>query len=111
METKVFTWKITGWRKQEKKIYSETFSCGGFDWLECSYCVLRPLLMRPSRRLLLFPRGNHGAKMSPEGNFSLYLDYVPSEGAKTFACAQFALVVTNASDPKNYEVSRTSVAA
>ena len=29
---KVFTWKLNGWRKLEKKITSPEFECGGHRW-------------------------------------------------------------------------------
>lgn len=31
-EVKVFTWKLTNWKKLEKKITSPEFECGGHRW-------------------------------------------------------------------------------
>jgi ubiquitin carboxyl-terminal hydrolase 7 len=29
---KVFTWKLTNWKKLEKKLTSQEFECGGHRW-------------------------------------------------------------------------------
>lgn len=31
-ETQVYTWSITNWRKQDKKVTSPEFDCGGHKW-------------------------------------------------------------------------------
>jgi ubiquitin carboxyl-terminal hydrolase 7 len=31
-EFRVFTWKLTGWKKLEKKLTSPEFDCGGHRW-------------------------------------------------------------------------------
>ena len=31
-EIRVFTWKLTGWKKLEKKLTSAEFDCGGHRW-------------------------------------------------------------------------------
>jgi len=31
-EFRVFTWKLTGWKKLEKKLTSPEFDCGGHHW-------------------------------------------------------------------------------
>jgi len=31
-EFKVFTWKLTGWKKLEKKLTGPEFDCGGHRW-------------------------------------------------------------------------------
>jgi ubiquitin carboxyl-terminal hydrolase 7 len=31
-EFKVFSWKLTGWKKLEKKLTSPEFDCGGHHW-------------------------------------------------------------------------------
>ena len=35
-EFKVFTWKLTNWKKLEKKITSPEFECGGHKWYASS---------------------------------------------------------------------------
>ena len=42
-EFKVFSWKLTNWKKLEKKITSPEFECGGHKWCasrpsQCSAC-------------------------------------------------------------------------
>lgn len=39
-EFKVYTWKLTNWKKLEKKITSPEFECGGHRWYALS--TLRP---------------------------------------------------------------------
>ena len=36
-EFKVFTWRLTNWKKLEKKITSPEFECGGHKWYAVSY--------------------------------------------------------------------------
>ena len=31
-EFRVYTWKLTGWKKLEKKLTSPEFDCGGHRW-------------------------------------------------------------------------------
>jgi ubiquitin carboxyl-terminal hydrolase 7 len=31
-EFRVFAWKLTGWKKLEKKLTSAEFDCGGHRW-------------------------------------------------------------------------------
>lgn len=58
-----------------------------------------------SRRVLLFPFGNSNAP--PNDSVSIYLDYVDPKTSDTWhACAQFALVLSNPTDPTNFVVSR-----
>jgi ubiquitin carboxyl-terminal hydrolase 7 len=33
---KVFSWRLTNWRKLDKKLTSPEFECGGHKWLCCS---------------------------------------------------------------------------
>ncbi|KAI6036100.1 hypothetical protein PISMIDRAFT_10918 [Pisolithus microcarpus 441] len=84
----VFTWRLTNWKKLEKKITSSEFDCGGHKW-----------------RILLFPFGNSNAP--PNDTVSVYLDYAePKKSPEGWhACAQFALVISNIHDPTIYTVS------
>ncbi|KAF9453207.1 cysteine proteinase [Macrolepiota fuliginosa MF-IS2] len=85
---RVFTWKLTNWKKLEKKLTSSDFDCGGHKW-----------------RILLFPFGNSNAP--PNDTVSVYLDYAePKKSPEGWhACAQFALVISNPADPTIYTVS------
>ncbi|TEB31291.1 ubiquitin carboxyl-terminal hydrolase 5 [Coprinellus micaceus] len=85
---KVFTWRLTNWKKLEKKLTSPDFECGGHKW-----------------RVLLFPFGNSNAP--PNDTVSVYLDYAdPKKSPEGWhACAQFALVISNIHDPTIYTVS------
>ncbi|KAI9510844.1 ubiquitin carboxyl-terminal hydrolase 5 [Russula earlei] len=87
-EFRVFSWKLTGWKKLEKKLTSPEFDCGGHRW-----------------RILLFPFGNSNAP--PNDTVSVYLDYADPKRAPEgwHACAQFALVISNPHDPTIYTVS------
>lgn len=62
----------------------------------------------PNRRILLFPFGNSNAP--PNDTVSVYLDYADPKRAPEgwHACAQFALVISNPTDPTIFTVSRTS---
>ncbi|KAI6131824.1 hypothetical protein EV401DRAFT_1917805 [Pisolithus croceorrhizus] len=84
----VYTWRLTNWKKLEKKITSPEFDCGGHKW-----------------RILLFPFGNSNAP--PNDTVSVYLDYAePKKSPEGWhACAQFALVISNIHDPTIYTVS------
>jgi len=33
-ETQVYTWPISSWRKQDKKVTGPEFECGGHRWSE-----------------------------------------------------------------------------
>ena len=58
------------------------------------------------RRALLFPLGN--SSVPPNDSVSIYLDYAdPKTSDNWHACAQFALVLSNTTDPTNFVVSRT----
>ncbi|KAH9079482.1 ubiquitin carboxyl-terminal hydrolase 5 [Lactarius deliciosus] len=87
-EFRVFSWKLTGWKKLEKKLTGPEFDCGGHRW-----------------RILLFPFGNSNAP--PNDTVSVYLDYADPKRAPEgwHACAQFALVISNPHDPTIYTVS------
>ena len=55
----------------------------------------------------MFPFGNSNAP--PNDSVSIYLDYVdPKKSDSWHACAQFALVLSNPTDPKATVVSRMS---
>lgn len=87
-EFKVYHWKLSNWKKLEKKLTSPEFECGGHRW-----------------RILLFPFGNSNAP--PNDTVSVYLDYANPKNAPEgwHACAQFALVISNPHDPTIYTVS------
>ena len=56
----------------------------------------------------MFPFGNSNAP--PNDSVSIYLDYAdPKKSDSWHACAQFALVLSNPTDPKVYVVSRMSL--
>ncbi|KAJ7582794.1 hypothetical protein C8J56DRAFT_955745 [Mycena floridula] len=84
----VFSWRLTGWKKLDKKMTSPDFECGGHKW-----------------RILLFPFGNSNAP--PNDTVSVYLDYADPKKAPEgwHACAQFALVISNIHDPTVFTVS------
>ncbi|KDQ18041.1 hypothetical protein BOTBODRAFT_29357 [Botryobasidium botryosum FD-172 SS1] len=85
---KVFTWRLSKWRALEKKLTSPEFECGGHRW-----------------RILLFPAGNSNSP--PNESVSIYLDYADPKTATEgwHACAQFALVMSNPTDPTSFVVS------
>ncbi|KZT28449.1 cysteine proteinase [Neolentinus lepideus HHB14362 ss-1] len=87
-EFKVYHWKLSNWKKLEKKLTSPEFDCGGHRW-----------------RILLFPFGNSNAP--PNDTVSVYLDYANPKNVPEgwHACAQFALVISNPHDPTIYTVS------
>jgi ubiquitin carboxyl-terminal hydrolase 7 len=107
---KVFTWRLSNWKKLEKKLTSPDFECGGHKW----YAPVIAPIRRPyittalRRRILLFPFGNSNAP--PNDTVSVYLDYAEPKKAPEgwHACAQFALVISNIHDPTIYSVSRKS---
>jgi ubiquitin carboxyl-terminal hydrolase 7 len=79
---KVLHWDITNWGTLEKRITGPEFECGGHRW-----------------RILLFPFGNSNGQ--PNDMVSVYLDYADPKGSPEgwHVCAQFALVISNPSDP------------
>ncbi|KAF9457164.1 hypothetical protein BDZ94DRAFT_1342402 [Collybia nuda] len=85
---RVFSWRLTSWKKLDKKLTSPEFDCGGHKW-----------------RILLFPFGNSNAP--PNDTVSVYLDYAEPKKAPEgwHACAQFALVISNIHDPTVFTVS------
>jgi ubiquitin carboxyl-terminal hydrolase 7 len=103
---KVFSWRLSNWRKLDKKLTSPEFECGGHRWYACcsSDMQLDPLTL--FRRILLFPFGNSNAP--PNDTVSVYLDYASNKNTPEnwHACAQFALVISNLHDPRIYTVSR-----
>ncbi|KAJ7156042.1 hypothetical protein C8R43DRAFT_421204 [Mycena crocata] len=84
----VYTWRLSNWKKLDKKLTSDEFECGGHKW-----------------RILLFPFGNSNAP--PNDTVSVYLDYAEPKKAPEgwHACAQFALVISNIHDPTVFTVS------
>lgn len=106
-DTQVYTWRLTNWKKLEKKITSPEFDCGGHKWWVASpSSVASSEIVRAPRRILLFPFGNSNAP--PNDTVSVYLDYAePKKSPEGWhACAQFALVISNIHDPTIYTVSR-----
>lgn len=75
--------------------------------LVCSALLL--IVVRATRRILLFPFGNSNAP--PNDTVSVYLDYAEPKKAPEgwHACAQFALVISNIHDPTVFTVSRESI--
>ncbi|KFY43711.1 hypothetical protein V495_03807 [Pseudogymnoascus sp. VKM F-4514 (FW-929)] len=76
------TWHIEDWKKLEKKLYWPTFQCGGSTW-----------------RVLMYPSGNNVDFVS------LYLEAGPKEEKEQddwYACAEFAVVLWNPSQPSKY---------
>jgi len=110
-EFKVHTWRLSEWKKLEKKLTSSEFECGGHRWYVPR--VFEQNIWAHSeissafRRILLFPFGNSNAP--PNDTVSVYLDYADPKRAPEgwHACAQFALVISNPNDPTIYTVSRT----
>ncbi|KAI0763671.1 cysteine proteinase [Irpex lacteus] len=61
-DSTVYTWKLSNWKKLDKKLTSPDFECGGHRW-----------------RILLFPFGNSNAP--PNDTVSVYLDYADPKRA------------------------------
>ncbi|KAH8927853.1 cysteine proteinase [Atractiella rhizophila] len=82
---KVFHWRISNYRKLDKKAWSPTFECGGHKW-----------------NILLFPLGNSNGQATDM--VSVYLNYGdPKEAPEGWhVCAQFSLAISNAQDPTVY---------
>lgn len=90
-----FTWEIKNYAKLNHRALSPEFECGGFKWFV-------PLLKFPRnlfRRVLYFPWGNNQKE-----NSSAYLEAIPPEGAPAdwYVCAQFALVLSNPTNPTKH---------
>ncbi|KAF8201450.1 hypothetical protein BJ912DRAFT_1019409 [Pholiota molesta] len=102
---KVFSWRLTGWKKLDKKLTSPEFECGGHKWSGSSSVSLYTVLIS---RILLFPFGNSNAP--PNDTVSVYLDYAEPKKAPEgwHACAQFALVISNPQDPTVFTVSHAN---
>ncbi|OBT97972.2 hypothetical protein VE01_03889 [Pseudogymnoascus verrucosus] len=76
------TWQIQDWKKLEKRVYWPTFECGGSTW-----------------RVLMYPSGNNVEFVS------MYLEAGPKidkEEDDWYACAEFAIVLWNPSQPSKY---------
>ncbi|WFD08090.1 ubiquitinyl hydrolase 1 [Malassezia vespertilionis] len=88
-EFKVFHWPIKSWSALEKRITSPEFEVGGHRW-----------------RILLFPFGNSNGQ--PYDMVSVYLDYADDKRVPEgwHACAQFALVISNPTDPTLFSTSQ-----
>ncbi|KAJ5462719.1 hypothetical protein N7475_007663 [Penicillium sp. IBT 31633x] len=75
------SWRLSDWRKMDRKSHGPIFQCGGSPW-----------------RILFFPYGNQTEYAS------LYLEHAwdgePPEN--WYACVQFALVLSNVNDPTIY---------
>ncbi|KAG0235795.1 hypothetical protein BGX31_004161 [Mortierella sp. GBA43] len=77
-----FQWKIEDWSSLDKRVTGPEFEIGGYKW-----------------RILLFPQGNNSECVS------VYLDAVDAHGqteTNWHVCAQFALTMSNPSDPTVY---------
>jgi ubiquitin carboxyl-terminal hydrolase 7 len=111
-DSKVFSWTLRDWKKLEKKLTSEEFECGGHKWYVPSifgFTIANEVTISRHlyyRRILLFPFG----KSNPHDTVSVYLDYADPKKAPEgwHACAQFAFVISNPSDPTIFTVSRMS---
>ncbi|GAA5865830.1 hypothetical protein JCM8547_005726 [Rhodosporidiobolus lusitaniae] len=80
----VFTWKLTDYRRMDKKSLSPEFSCGGHKW-----------------NILLFPMGNSNGQANDM--VSVYLNYGDQKASEGWhVCAQFALAISNPNDPTVY---------
>ncbi|GAA5845854.1 hypothetical protein JCM11251_002927 [Rhodosporidiobolus azoricus] len=80
----VFTWKLTDYRRMDKKSLSPEFSCGGHKW-----------------NILLFPMGNSNGQANDM--VSVYLNYGEQKAKEGWhVCAQFALAISNPNDPTVY---------
>lgn len=88
-DLQVCHWPIESWTALEKRITGPEFEVGGHKW-----------------RILLFPFGNSNGQ--PYDMVSVYLDYVegPDTPENWHVCAQFALVISNPSDPTLFSTSQ-----
>ncbi|OZJ04728.1 hypothetical protein BZG36_01825 [Bifiguratus adelaidae] len=82
-DSQTFLWEIQSWRELGKRVNSPAFEVGGHNW-----------------KILLFPQGNNQSEQ-----ISVYLEYADTKEAPEgwHVCAQFALVISNPSDPTVYE--------
>ncbi|KAK4048743.1 ubiquitin-specific protease ubp15 [Microbotryomycetes sp. JL221] len=80
----VFSWHIKDYRRQDKRVLSPEFVCAGHKW-----------------NILLFPMGNSNGQANDM--VSVYLNYGDQKAAEGWhVCAQFALAISNPSDPTIY---------
>ncbi|KAI9264786.1 hypothetical protein BY458DRAFT_587512 [Sporodiniella umbellata] len=83
-ETGIFHWHIKDWKSLEDKCHSPTFVVKGFPW-----------------RILLFPKGNNQTK-----SFSFYVEVAdPKDNSlpeNWHICGQFAVAISNPTDPTVY---------
>ncbi|GAA5992402.1 hypothetical protein JCM11641_002734 [Rhodosporidiobolus odoratus] len=80
----VFTWRLSDYRRMDKKSLSPEFSCGGHKW-----------------NVLLFPMGNSNGQANDM--VSVYLNYGDQKASEGWhVCAQFALAISNPNDPTVY---------
>ncbi|GAA5900428.1 uncharacterized protein JCM6883_002840 [Sporobolomyces salmoneus] len=79
-----FTWKLSEYRRMDKKTTSPEFSCGGHKW-----------------NILLFPMGNSNGQANDM--VSVYLNYGDQKASEGWhVCAQFCLAISNPNDPTVY---------
>jgi ubiquitin carboxyl-terminal hydrolase 7 len=123
----VFSWKLSDYRRLDKRVTSPEFACGGHKW-----CVVgsfaaganrtsEPALLdnpfrtcpkldnprRLGRNILLFPMGNSNGQANDM--VSVYLNYGDQKASEGWhVCAQFALAISNPGDPTVYIQSRAS---
>ncbi|ORY78391.1 putative ubiquitin carboxyl-terminal hydrolase 5 [Leucosporidium creatinivorum] len=80
----VFTWPLSEYRRQDKKVLSPDFWCAGHKW-----------------NVLLFPMGNSNGQANDM--VSVYLNYGDQKAVEGWhVCAQFALAISNPGDPTVY---------
>ncbi|ORZ00919.1 hypothetical protein BCR43DRAFT_158924 [Syncephalastrum racemosum] len=78
IEEKRFHWIVEGWSTLPDRACGPTFKAGGYNW-----------------NLLLYPRGNKVTE-----HVAVYLEFPEAAlDAKLHACAQFAISISNPSDP------------
>ncbi|ORZ20052.1 cysteine proteinase [Lobosporangium transversale] len=82
----IFQWEITDWKALGKRVTGPVFEIGGHKW-----------------RILLYPQGNN-----TDDQLSIYLDSAesfPPVDPKWHVCAQFALMMSNPTNPAVYVAS------
>ncbi|GAA6033904.1 hypothetical protein NBRC10512_001767 [Rhodotorula toruloides] len=80
----VFSWKLSDYRRLDKRVTSPEFACGGHKW-----------------NILLFPMGNSNGQANDM--VSVYLNYGDQKASEGWhVCAQFALAISNPGDPTVY---------
>ncbi|KAF9113641.1 hypothetical protein BGX27_001116 [Mortierella sp. AM989] len=85
-----FQWEIKDWKALDKKITGPEFEIGGYKW-------------QVEQRILLFPQGNN-----VNDHVAVYLDSAESREQSDpnwHVCAQFALMMSNPTDPSVYIVN------